>query len=70
MTADQFDALATLLQLRQGPARAAARHVLVEGMRQADAAALAGISAAAMSNALTRIRRGIELAKVAAGACN
>ncbi len=65
MTAEQFTALATLLRLRTGPAREAARLVLVEGLKQADAAALAGISTASLGNALARARKGLELAKAA-----
>ncbi len=40
MTSEQFQALAQLqlLRLRQGPQREAARLVLVDGLRQADAA--------------------------------
>lgn len=42
MTAASFEALAQLLRLRQGPQREAARLVLVDGVRQADAARMAG----------------------------
>ena len=63
MTTDQFDALAKLLSLRAGPAREVARLVLVDGMRQADAARMMGLSPAAASNALARVRRGLDLTK-------
>lgn len=67
MTAAQFAALAQVLRLRTGPAREAARLVLVEGMRPVDAAALAGCSAASVSNTLAACRAGLELAQAAAG---
>ena len=66
MTPDQFQALSQLLRLRQGPQREAARLVLVDGMRQADAARLAGCSASALSNTLRTCRAGLELARLAA----
>lgn len=65
MTDSQFDAIATLLQLRQGPAQEAARLVLVGGLRQIDAAALMGISAASVNNTVQRVRRGMDLARAA-----
>lgn len=67
MTAAQFSALAQLLRLRAGPAREAARLVLVDGLRPVDAAALAGCSAASASNTLAACRAGLELARQAAG---
>lgn len=67
MTGEQFDALAQLLRLRAGPASAAARLVLVDGLRPAQAAARAGCSPQSVSNALATCRRGIELARRAAG---
>lgn len=66
MTADQFAALAELLRLRDGPAREAARLVLVDGVKQIDAAAATGISRASTGNAVSRVRRGMELAARAA----
>ena len=68
MTVDQFAALAQLLRLRQGPQREAARMVLVDGMRQADAARMAGCSAPALGNTLRTCRAGLELARLAIGA--
>lgn len=67
MTAEQFAALAQLLRMQDGPSLTAARLVLVDGVRQVEAAALAGISTAGAHNAVARLRRGMELAKVAAG---
>lgn len=61
-----FDALAQLLRLRQGPQREAARLVLVYGVRQADAARIAGCSASALGNTLRTCRAGLELARLAA----
>ena len=66
MTVDQFAALAQLLRLRQGPQREAARLVLVDGVRQADAARMAGCSASALGNTLRTCRAGLELARLAA----
>lgn len=65
MTPDQFTAAAKLLQLRQGPAREAAKLVLVDKYLQVDAAAATGLSVSSVSNAVTRIRRGLELAQLA-----
>ena len=62
MNAEQFTALSTLLRLRPGPAREAARLVLIEGMRAIDAARITGVRPAGVSNALTRVRRGEALA--------
>lgn len=67
MTPAAFDALATLLQTRQGAARDAARLVLVDGVRPADAARQTGLSAASVSNALARYRKALELALTAVG---
>lgn len=63
MTAEQFEALATLLRMR-GASREGARLVLVVGMRQADAAREVGILASALGNSLRACRRGLELAKI------
>lgn len=67
LTADQFDALATLLRLRDGPVRAAARLVLVEGDSQAEAARRAGTLSQHVNRAVKACRRGLDLARVAAG---
>ena len=67
MTAQQFEALAKLLRLRAGPQRAGARLVLVDGVRQADAARMAGCSASALGNTLRTCRAGLELARLAIG---
>lgn len=67
MTVDQFAALVKLLRLRQGPQREAARLVLVDGMRQADAARMAGCSASALGNTLRACKSGLDLARTAAG---
>lgn len=68
MTAAQFEALAKLLQIKQGASRLAAELVLVQGLRGIDAAQQAGITPQAASNVVQRCRRGLELAKIAAGA--
>lgn len=66
MTGTQFDALATLLRLKDGGQKEAARLVLVEGMRQADAARQVGVTPPAVSNTLRACRLGLQLAKIAA----
>lgn len=68
MTPAQFAALAELLRLRGGPSEDAARLVLVEGLTPAAAARQAGASPQAVSNALARCRRGMELVAIAYGA--
>lgn len=68
MTAAQFDALAQLLRVRDGAAREAACLVLVDGLQPSEAARLTGLSAASVSNAVSRFRRGMELATAAATA--
>lgn len=68
MNSDQFQALAQLLRLRQGPQREAARLVLADGLRPADAARAAGCSASALGNTLRTCRAGLELARLAIGA--
>ena len=65
LSADQFDALVQLLRLRTGPAREAARLVLIEGMTQADAARKLGLSTSSTYNAVARVRVGLQLAKLA-----
>ena len=65
MTTASFQALSQLLRLRQGPQREAARLVLVDGVRQADAARMEGCSASALGNTLRTCRSGLELARVA-----
>lgn len=67
MTRDQLDALSALVGMRSGPALLAAGLVLVEGRRPADAAREAGMSPAAVGNALARLRRALELAQRVAG---
>ena len=66
MTPERFDALAALLRLRFGPAQVAARLVLVDGLRLADAAREAGCTAQSAANTLAACRRGLALARVAA----
>ncbi len=67
MTPDQFSALAELLALRDGPAREAARRVLVDGVSPSWAADELSISRQSVSNALSRCRRGFDLARRAVG---
>lgn len=67
MTDAQFSALAELLRLRGGDAQEAARLVLVEGLTPSDAARRTDASLQAVSNAVSRCRTGLELAKRAIG---
>lgn len=66
MTAEQFAALVQLLRIRTGGAQEAAHLVLVSGHPVGEAAALAGVSSNSASNAVARMRRGLELARAAA----
>jgi DNA-directed RNA polymerase specialized sigma24 family protein len=66
LIAEQFDALAELLRLREGVSSQAARLVLVGGLSQAEAGRQTGLSTAGVGNAVRRVRRGLELAKLAA----
>lgn len=68
LTQAQLDAIAALVGMRSGPALHAAGLVLVEGRRPADAAREAGLSPQAVSNALARLRRALDLARQAVGA--
>lgn len=67
MTGDQFAALVTLASVRSGSVVHAAELVLVHGRRPADAAREAGLSPAAVSNALARLRRALAMAQRATG---
>ncbi len=67
MTPKQFAALARLTRSPAGPAQNAARMVLCNQMRPADAARATGAAPASVSNAVTRLRAAMELARVAAG---
>lgn len=67
MTADQFAALAELLRLRAGPAQEVARLVLVEGISVPEAARTAGLEYTAASQAVRRVRLGLELSRKAVG---
>ena len=65
MTHEQFNAIASLLGLRTGSAQDAARMVLVDGMAQSQVVAQLGMSRASVSNACTRVRKGMALAEAA-----
>ena len=67
MTHDQFTAMVKLTRSPAGPAQDAARLVLCDQMRPADAARATGAAPASVSNAVTRIRAALEMARVAAG---
>jgi len=59
MTPEQFEAVSRTMR-RPGPAREAARLVLVDGMRKTDAAKAAGVSFGSASNAVTRAQKAFE----------
>ena len=63
MTADQFAALAKLLRIRDGKSRNAASLVLVDGLTQAAAARQAGLGPAGVGNVVSRLKKGLALAK-------
>lgn len=65
MTNTQFNALATLLRSRGGAVEIAARRVLVDGIRQADAARELAVRPDSLSNALVRYRRTMALVRAA-----
>lgn len=67
MSPAQFAALAELLRLRGGASEEVARLVLVEGLTPAEAARQTGASPQAVSNAVSRCRRGMELVAAAYG---
>ena len=68
LTTTQFDALAELLQIRQGASGDAAHLVLVDGLSQAEAGRQTGLSTSGVGKVVQRMRRGLELAKTAASA--
>lgn len=61
MNSVQFDALSRLLRLREGPARNAARLILVEKQSVNNAARLAGCSNQSASNTHQRCLAGLRL---------
>ena len=67
MQPESFNALAQLLRLRHGPAKEAARLVLVDGCKPAVAARQTGCTPQSASNTLARCRKGLALAMVAVG---
>jgi hypothetical protein len=67
MTEAQFDALAQLLRLRTGPAQAAARLHLVQGLTVPDAARQVGMDYRAATYSVKRVKEGLVFAKVATG---
>jgi hypothetical protein len=57
MTSQKFDSIARLIRMRGGAAQAAARLVLVNGLRPADAARETGVTPQSVCNAVARVRR-------------
>ena len=56
MTPEQFDAIAKLIRTREGPARRAARLVLIEGKRVKAAAEACALTSQSVSKAVRRFR--------------
>ena len=67
MTNEQFTALSSLLRLKNGPAKEAARLILVEGIALTEAATRAGCSPQGASNTHQRCLAGLRTARVAVG---
>jgi len=67
MTESQFAAIAELISLRAGPAKEAARLVLVDGMSYIDAATQTGVSRQSESATRCRVIAAIRRAKTATG---
>jgi DNA-directed RNA polymerase specialized sigma24 family protein len=66
MTPEQFAALAQLTHMRGGPAQESTRLVLVDGITQAEAGRRTGLTDQGVSNAVTRARKAMTLAQIAA----
>jgi len=56
MTPEQFEAIAKLIRAREGPARSAARLVLMEGKRVKAAAEACALTSQSVSKAVRRFR--------------
>ena len=67
MTPAQFDAICTLISMRDSPSREVARLHLVEGVPVPEAAQRVGIGKVGGYKAVQRVRAGFELARVAVG---
>ncbi len=65
MTPQQFNAIAELLRLRDSAAANAAYSHYVDGLSIADAAKAAGASYNGAYQAVERVQRGLDLAKIA-----
>lgn len=65
LTAAQFAAITKLMRVRVGKSRAAASLVLVDGLSQKKAAGHTGLTQSGVAHVVGRIRRGIDLAKLA-----
>jgi DNA-directed RNA polymerase specialized sigma24 family protein len=68
LTPDQFDALAELLGGSSAPLRQALRLVLVDGLSQVDAAALAGVARPNLTRRVQQARAVIDAARRLIGA--
>lgn len=66
LTEEQFEAVATLTRMLDRPSKHAARLVLVEGMRNADASRAAECSPQQTYRAVLRVRSAMSLVEIAA----
>jgi DNA-directed RNA polymerase specialized sigma24 family protein len=67
MKSEQYDAIAALIRMGASASSQAARLVLVDGVSRETAASTFGVTLQAVSNAIGRIRRALDLARIAAG---
>lgn len=67
MTPSGFEALVKLLRMTGPQSIEAARLVLVDGMRQVDAAKATGLTAQGVSQVVKACKAGLALAKIASG---
>jgi DNA-directed RNA polymerase specialized sigma24 family protein len=63
LTIEQFDALASLMSLRNSPSAKAAKLHMVDDMRIVDAARNAGCTTRAVSNSVARVKAALQLAE-------
>ena len=67
VTAEQFDALAQLMRLRQSPCREALRLVLVDGLTHAAAAEQTGAIRTDVTRRVSSAKRAMRLVGIASG---
>ncbi len=67
LTDAAFEALCTLIRVREGKTKKAARLVLVDGLSGVAAASQTGLLPTSVNNTVVRIRGALWLAKIATG---